>query len=76
MELLNSVVPALAAEHRRGAFLIVVLLLVVIGLLVWLVVRSKRAASGTASARAVLAERFAKGEIDNDEYQQRREQLK
>lgn len=78
MGLLTSVAPALAAanEHgRRGAFLIVILLVAIVGLLIWLVVRSRRSSGGTAAAREILAERYARGEIDGDEYHQRREQL-
>ena len=49
------------------------------GLVVWLVVRASRptdpAGIGTDSARRILAERFARGEIDADEYARRREML-
>ena len=33
-------------------------------------------ASGRAAAEQILAERFARGEIDDDEYRQRRELLR
>lgn len=50
-----------------------------IGLVVWLVLRASRPAdtsgTGTDSARRILAERFARGEIDADEYARRRELL-
>ncbi|HKA69894.1 MAG TPA: SHOCT domain-containing protein [Actinomycetes bacterium] len=50
-----------------------------VGLVVWLVIRTNRPAdvsgTGTDSARRILAERFARGEIDADEYARRRELL-
>ena len=49
------------------------------GLVVWLVIRASRptesTGAGTDSARRILAERFARGEIDADEYARRREML-
>lgn len=49
------------------------------GLVVWLIIRMNQptgsSASGTDSARRILAERFARGEIDADEYARRREML-
>ena len=77
MELLTAATTALAAEHmRRGGILILILLAAIVGLLIWLVVRSRRSGStGAKSARDLLAERYARGEIDTEEYQQRREQL-
>jgi putative membrane protein len=52
-------------------------LLVFIGLLVWLVIRSSRGdyAGGRRTALELLDERYARGEIDRDEYQQRRRDL-
>jgi putative membrane protein len=67
----------LAAMQRRGGFLILLLLLAIVGLLVWLIVRSKHSGSAaTTSARGVLAERYARGEIDAEEYRTRSEHLK
>jgi putative membrane protein len=74
---LASALPVLAVVHRRGGLLILLLLLAIVGLLVWLVVRSKRSGNtDTKSAREVLAERYARGEIDTEEYRTRSEQLK
>lgn len=56
--------------------------LVVIGMLVWAVVQAtpgrSDTGSGTAtgSAEAILADRFARGEIDDDEYRRRRDALR
>jgi putative membrane protein len=48
-------------------------------LIVWLVIRANQPTgptrTGTDSARRILAERFARGEIDADEYARRRELL-
>lgn len=51
-----------------------------IGLMVWAVVRStssstSRRGEPTASAERILADRFARGEIDSDEYRLRLEEL-
>jgi len=78
MEFLSSAAPAIAAAHehgRRAGLLVVVLLIVTVGLLIWLVVRDRRSSRGARSAREILAERYARGEIDTDEYHQRRDQL-
>lgn len=49
------------------------------GLVAWLVIRAGQSTAtgrdGTDSARRILAERFARGEIDADEYARRRELL-
>jgi putative membrane protein len=49
------------------------------GLIVWLILRANQPTGGSASttdsARRILAERFARGEIDADEYARRREML-
>lgn len=49
-------------------------------LVVWLVVRYARPRStdgdGTGSARRILAERYARGELDTDEYTRRLENLR
>jgi len=52
-----------------------VILLLIVWLVVWLVRDTVGATpaphSGTGSARGILDERFARGEIDRDEYQER-----
>ena len=55
-------------------------MLVIVGLVVWAVVQTtskshRRNDDSTASARRILAERFARGEIDDEEYRQRSDQL-
>jgi putative membrane protein len=64
--------------HRRGGILIAILLLVLIGLGIWWLVRSKsnkRESHPDDRAREILAERFARGEITHEEYRERRRQL-
>jgi putative membrane protein len=57
-----------------------VFLLIVVVLVVWAITQWGRSpshypTSGKSSAREILDERFARGEIDVDEYHQRREAL-
>jgi putative membrane protein len=50
------------------------LTVLIVGLVVWLVVsyaRPRSSEEGTGAARRILAERFARGELDSDEYTQR-----
>jgi putative membrane protein len=50
------------------------LTVVIVGLVVWLVVSYARPRSGvddTGAARRILAERYARGELDSEEYTQR-----
>ena len=64
--------------HRRGGLLILILVLALIGLGVWLFVRSrnnKRDSDPSGRARVILSERYAKGEITKEEYQERRREL-
>ena len=56
------------------------LMLVVVGLIVWAVVQAtsrspRRDDDPTASAQRILAERFARGEIDDEEYRRRSDEL-
>ena len=56
------------------------LMLVVVGLIVWAVVQTtsrspKRDDDPIASAQRILAERFARGEIDDEEYRRRSDEL-
>jgi putative membrane protein len=53
---------------------------IIIGAVVWAVTRSSardraRRRGGSQDARGILDERFARGEIDEDEYRRRRDQL-
>ncbi len=52
---------------------------VIIGLVVWAVNtfagRDARGGNGASSARRILDERFARGEIDEEEYRRRRDEL-
>ncbi len=56
--------------------------LVVVGVLVWAIVQATprrgdaAPASATRSAEAILADRFARGEIDADEYRRRLDALR
>jgi putative membrane protein len=54
--------------------------LLVIGTIVWLVARNRRQESRSASAvegaTEILAARYARGEIDTDEYRQRHDALR
>lgn len=64
---------------RRGAggILILILLVAVLALVIWLIVRSLRTTAGTSQpARDILSERYARGEIDTDEYQTRLKNLR
>jgi putative membrane protein len=64
--------------HRRGGLLILILLLALIGLGVWLSIRSRRNMRDSHPddrAREILGERFARGEITQEEYRERRQQL-
>lgn len=56
-------------------------MLVVVGLAVWAVVQSSSRStaptgSTTASAERILADRYARGEIDGDEYRERLSELR
>jgi putative membrane protein len=55
------------------------LTVLLVGLTVWLVIRyavPRYAVNDNASARRILSERYARGELDTDEYAQRRAQLR
>jgi putative membrane protein len=54
------------------------LALAVIALVVWLVVWAvqRQGAGGTRSARDILNERYARGEIEHDEYEERLSKLR
>lgn len=57
-----------------------VLLIAGLAALVWAIVRLARGGGGASggrsgSARSILDERYARGEIDDDEYRKRRETL-
>jgi len=71
--------------HRWGWILIALLLIALLALLIVLIVRnwsgtsasrSGPAISPRSSAEDLLAERLARGEIDVDEYRQRRDALR
>lgn len=70
---------ALLAEHGSRAWrdggppwpVFLLLFLVVVGGLITAAVLWTRRAKHPASATAILAERYARGEIDDDEYSQR-----
>lgn len=49
--------------------------IVVVGLVVWLVTRRRRDPSAADRAKAVLADRYARGELSTDDYRERFDQL-
>jgi len=58
-----------------------IFMIAVIGFIIWAVLRSSSdtpsaSSSTTASAERVLAERYAKGEIDDEEYRRRSDELR
>ncbi len=61
------------------ALLGLLLILIVVGLIIWLVVYSARSSrpptNGARGAIELLDERYARGEIDRDEYLERRKDL-
>lgn len=65
--------------HGYGGGVMWIFWLLVIGGLVWLVASIARgggnAAPGEKSALDILKERYARGEIDREEYQQKRKDL-
>ncbi|HEX2281583.1 MAG TPA: SHOCT domain-containing protein [Thermomicrobiales bacterium] len=60
-----------------GRLVMLLLFVVLIALTVWWVRRStlRSQPSGIETARGILAERFARGEIETDEYHERLRQL-
>jgi putative membrane protein len=58
--------------------LMMILMLGVVALVVWLIVRSTHVTEGgrSSAAREILNERFARGEIDADEYHDRLSKLR
>ncbi len=58
--------------------LIMVVMLGIVALVVWLIVRSSHGSASvhSSSAREILSERFARGEIDTDEYHDRLSKLR
>lgn len=55
-----------------------VFMVAIVGLVVWLIVSTTRGSNRSVSARSaidVLDERYARGEIDREEYMQRRTDL-
>lgn len=55
-------------------------MLIIVGLIVWAVVQTtsnshRRDDDMTSSAQRILADRFARGEIDDDEYRRRSDEL-
>ncbi len=58
--------------------LMMILMLGIVALVVWLIVRSTHVhwPSQSSSAREILSERFARGEIDADEYHDRLSKLR
>jgi putative membrane protein len=57
--------------------LMLIVVLAAIALVAWLIVRSVQSrADGARSARDILNERYARGEIDTDEYEERLSKLR
>jgi putative membrane protein len=56
--------------------LLMVVAIAVVALVVWLIVRNPRADDRpSSSARDILSERYARGEIDSEEYEERLRKL-
>ncbi len=65
--------------HMFGGGFMWLFWIVILGLLVWFVVAATRQPGGRGegrkSAREILDERYARGEIDREEYEQKRADL-
>jgi putative membrane protein len=56
--------------------LMMIVAIAVVALVVWLIVRNPRADERrSGSARDILSERYARGEIDSEEYEERLKKL-
>jgi putative membrane protein len=78
MSAVHDIAPVLAdhAWRNHGAwwFPFGLLWIVVLGALIWFVVRNARPREG--SATDILAERYARGELSSDEYRERLDELR
>jgi putative membrane protein len=70
-------------DHMGGGWwllwgtLMMIVVLAAIALVVWLIVRNVQSGTGSArSARDILNDRYARGEIDTDEYEERMSKLR
>jgi putative membrane protein len=65
-------------EHDGYWFPFALLWLALLGTIVWLFVRDRRRrpATGLERARDILAERYARGEIDGEEYRRRLDDIR
>jgi len=65
--------------HTFGGGMMWIFWILIVALLVWLVLAATRSAGGSReapkSAREILDARYAAGEIDRDEYEQKRADL-
>jgi putative membrane protein len=81
MSVLHDIAPLVAGSHwEHGGFWwfpFALLWVVVIGTVIWLVVRSvrRRERTGVERARDILAERYARGEVSGEEYRERLDEL-
>jgi putative membrane protein len=56
--------------------LMMIVAIALIAVVVWLIARNSRADDGrSSSARDILSERYARGEIDSEEYEERLSKL-
>ena len=60
-----------------GAFFAMTVMMVAFwGLIIWAVLSLARGGERSRDSESILAERFARGDIDDDEYRRRREVLR
>jgi putative membrane protein len=81
MDVTTALTGLVASQTEHGWWPIWPLLWVaVIGTVVWLLLRRRRAADGptdeSGRAKEILAERFARGEITSEEYRERLDHLR
>jgi putative membrane protein len=62
--------------HFWTLFIVLLFWVAVIALIIWLIRRVSPAGGPSANALNILSERFARGEIDQQEYEKRKDALK
>ena len=62
--------------HFWALFIVLLFWVAVIALIIWVIRRLSPAGNSSANALNILKERFARGEIDQQEYEKRKDALK